>query len=396
MEPETVANQLRQAGYTVKQDGVVLRLLPPGEDVPRYLMLPGRPSVPPPSLAGIVGGYGVAAQRRGVIVLEAQPEVARYVDQLAAVAKASPENAQRLLRAGGRFLGPQHTAELQGLSRFLEVGRASVLARALSPGDTGEWFIDVQQTLRAMRTFSPQAAHGLEIFFNLRPNLTAARVLRMFHNFEPQQVVGVLESIAQLAPHSSDLGKLIGDLTGDVPQKYKAVVEVLTSANHDLARFPDAHFVFEDPALTPAGRERISDYSVFRPSAVRRRVEVKAVYRLKSLGSEAVSQLAANILIEVAERRTLSGLGGSRPFESIDWRIRGREIIAAAADRLNLKNIDDPAVKRAAIADVRGRLRPAFDDKAIKAALRNGDITSAELAEYRAAFESDPPLFTLF
>jgi hypothetical protein len=387
---------LGRSGYHVTDTGGgVLRLTGQGLDRP-LLLLPGRPSVPPPSLARIVGGYGLAAQRRGVIVLEAQPDAAGYVDQLAAVAKASPENAQRLLRAVGRFLGPQHTAELQGLSRFLEVGRASVLARALSPGDTGEWFIDVQQMLRAMRTFSPQAARGLEIFFNLRPDLTAARVLRMFHNFEPQQVVGILESIAQLAPHSSDLGKLVGDLTGDVWQKYKAVVDVLTSANHDLARFPDAHFVFEDPALTPAGRKRISDYSVFRPSAVRRRVEVKAVYELKSLGREAVSQLAANILIEVAERRTLTGLGRSRPFESIDWRIRGREIIAAAADRLNLKNVDDPAIKRAAIEDVRGRLRPAFEDKAIKAALRNGDITSAELAEYRAAFESDPPFFTLF
>ncbi len=383
--------RFRRAGYEVTDTGGgVLRLTGAGMDRP-LLLLPGRPSVPPPSIDAIVGGYDVKAQRRALHVIQGQPDTAKFVAQLTTVAQRSQRTAQRLLRGIGRFLGPQHTAEMEGFSRFLERGgNASTLAKLLSPIETGEWFMDVQKALRTLASFSPQANEGLEIFFELRSGTTASKALRVFHNFEPQQVVGIFESLQRLAPRSLDLGRLIPDLTGNVPQKYKAVVGVLLAANKELDRFPDAHLAFEDPGLSAGGELRVSDFRVFRPSAaLTRRVEVKEIYRLRSLGDDAVRQLATNIVIEVTERRMLTG--SSRAFESIDWRIRSQEIAAAAARRLKISDVNDPAVMRQVIEDVKGRLRPALEHAVIKRALKRGDITEAELTEYRNAFEATLP-----
>ena len=393
--PDEMMVLFRRSGYdVVDTGGGVLRLTGAGMNRP-LLLLPSRPSVPPPSLETIVGGYDVAAQRRALHTLQAQPDMDKYVAQLTTVAKTSQLTAQQLLRAIGRFLGPQHATELRGFRRFLEHGgNPKTLAKLLSPAETGEWFIDVQKALRTLGSFSPQANEGLRVFFDLRSGITASNALRVFHNFEPQQVVGIFESLQRLAPRSSNLGGLIPDLTGNVPQKQKAVIGVLLSANKDLDRLSDAHLVFEDPSLSAGGEVRVSDYRVFRPGAgLSRRVEVKEVYRLRSLADDAVRrQLAINIVIEVEERRTLAGR--SRPFESIDWRIRRQEIAAEAARRLKIPDVNDPAVKRQIIEDVKGQLRPALDHPVIKRALASGAITEAELAEYRKAFEAALPFVT--
>ena len=139
--------------------------------------------------------------------------------QLTTVAKTSPLTAQRLLRAIGRFLGPQHRTELQGLSRFLERGGdPRTLARLLSPLEAGEWFIDVQKALRTLGSFSPQASEGLGIFFGMRSDITASHALRVFHNFEPQQIVGIFESLQRLAPRASNLRGLLPDSPATSPK----------------------------------------------------------------------------------------------------------------------------------------------------------------------------------
>jgi len=219
-----VTGLLKGSGYqVVDTGGGVLQLAGAGLDRP-LLLLPGRPSVLPPSLESVVGGYDVPAQRRAVQTLLAQPDT-EFVTELTTVAKTNQLTAQQLLRGIGRFLGPQHTTELKGFRRFLERGSSpATLAKLLSPRETAEWFIDVQKALRALESFSPKADEGLKVFFELRSGVTASDALRVFHNFEPQQVAGIFESFQRLAPRSSNLGGLLADLRGNVPQKQKAVI----------------------------------------------------------------------------------------------------------------------------------------------------------------------------
>jgi hypothetical protein len=388
-----VTDLLRGKGYqVVDTGGGVLQLSGAGLDRP-LLLMPGRPSVLPPSLESVVGGYGVPAQRRAVQTLLTQPDT-ELVTELTSVAKTSKVTAQQLLRAIGRFLGPQHTSELKGIRSYLgRRSNAATLAKLLSPGDTGEWFIDVQKALRALEHFSPKADAGLKIFFELRAGLSASDALRIFHNFEAKQAAGIFESFEHLAPRSSNLRALLPDLTGNVPQKQKAVIGVLLAANRDVIAYPDGLFVFEDPTLAPGGELRVSDYRVFRKGGgLTLRVEVKEIYRLRSLADDAVRELATNIVIEVEERRALNAR--TRAFESIDWRIRRQEIAAETARRLKIADVNATAVQRQMVEDVKGRLRPAFDHDVIKRALKSGAITEAELAEYRKRFEDALPFVT--
>ncbi len=397
-----LAARFRRAGYRVTDmGGGVLRLTGRTLDQTAQFLLPARTDVAPPELADLAGGPRTV-HRKGLTVLQQQPGAAQLLAQLRVMVGSQGAGVTRaLLRAVGRFLRPNDTQEIAGLGRFLSVGGdPEALTTLLSPKETGEWTVDVRKALRVMQTFTLPAAQGLKDFFDLSPTYGAGTGLRVFHNFEPGQLAGIFETIHDLRGRSLGLEKLVPGLRGDNPQMYKGVIGVLTTASQELSRYPDATLIFEDPILSGTGRTiRITDIRVVRPGVSSHlRIEVKEIYRLSSLGRDAVRELANDIVNDATMRRSLpTPVGSSRPFfETVSWRIRYNELAVSAAKRLRIANIDDPAVRRQVADDVKRRLRPAFTHWVIRQAVQSGTLSQAEVDGYLRAFDADLPFVSFF
>ena len=381
MNPGALARRFRSFGYRVVEGGGdVLLLSGPDGAPPVYRLLPAATTVPPPALQEIGG----PAAQRGVTVLTGEPHLAA---QLALVAQhRGPIVTERLLRAVGRFLGPGNSAELAGLSHALDQGgNPATLARLLSPGETLEWAGTVRLTLRALRVFDGEALRGLEVFFGLRRNLSAATALRVFANFPPDLAAGIFGVLPRLAPRSRNLHRIIPSLISNNPQMQKAVQGSLLSANQLLDRFPGGTLVFEEPVVWETGLVRVTDIRIETPNLpAPLRVEIKEITRVRSLDRGAVRELAIDIVEDARDRRSLAS--PAPPFATMLWRIRRLDLARSMARRLNIADSADPRVIAQVQEGVKGRLRPVFTR--YESLLRQE--LGPEFDAYRQAFENLP------
>jgi hypothetical protein len=400
----TILTSYREQGHSLQRypGGVVRVLNPSGQTV--FVLEPGPsvrallplPDVKPTALSDIAKGSETLTHK-GLKILQGQNEVPLEMQLNGVVQKAGTEVAQKLLLAIGRFLDPQQIEALKGMSRFLALdGNPEVLAKTISPLERNEdTTAMVREALRKMQGFNSEAAKGLEAFFALSSRLTSISALRLFNSLDlnTEQVVGIFETFQRLKGHSQGVQKLISNLISDDPSKVKGVIGVLTVANQRLVLHPDAILIFEDPQIvSEIGKViRITDIREVRPGlSSSLRIEVKEIYSLSSL--DAVRQLANDIVSDTKARQSLPvPPGGARPFfETIAWRIRYPELAEAVARRLKV-DVKDPKVRPEAIEDVKRRLRPAFEHRVIKEALKQGVITQFELEGYRQAFEANQP-----
>jgi hypothetical protein len=329
-------------------------------------------------------------------LLEAQLEQAGATP---AGAKAVPRVLQHL----ARFIDPTSETPWYGLSNYLSLGGdAALLARAMAYGPPNEFAIESRdlayRLLTQMATWDAEAVEGFRQLYVLLPNLTAERLHRLVGGFKPVEVKGVFQSIALLAPRSKGLGKVLSALTSGAVPSERGAMGALTSGVQLAPRFPNATLVFEAPVRDEGGDiVRVTDISVQETRTTRvagvektttveiAAVEVKEVTSAK-FGKRALQQLARNIQHDSLVRsQKLAPAGGSRPFfETLLWRIRGKEIRQQAINALN-----DPKATEAQI-DARMReiveraLRPALERPEFKT------LAPEEQEGYRNAFKGVP------
>jgi hypothetical protein len=323
--------------------------------------------------------------REGLQIVERQSAAPELKEQIASVAQRfGPDMTRDLLTRIARFLTPENTQELQGLSHFLAVAEhPRSLVRLLSPGETFEWTADVRSALRTIRDFSPEAVQGVRVLFASGKN-TAATALRIFHNFqrEPALVGGVFESLARLESRSHGLDSIISSLASNDPNHYKGAQGHLLSANQLLDRYPDASLLFEAPSPGPDGRLRFSDIEVRRPGEIPIRVEAKFYTTLKSIGADTRDQLARDVVEDARLRHQFPRSDGSLqpPFATVVWRFE-RVNLASELAQLG-RSIGDAELK----SNIKTRLQQVFKEH--ETLLRQE--LGGEFEAYQTAFESLP------
>jgi hypothetical protein len=158
MEPTALVRRFRAAGYQPTEDAGVIRLLAPGEDTPRYVMVPTVPDMPAPALARLVTPLGAGAAevlRRsqtnvaiGLRSLQTQTAVPALEQMITAMAKNDEENATGVLDGLGRYFKsrtinePDAVLGWKGIANFFEIGGSlKMLATILKSG--GDYTIAV-------------------------------------------------------------------------------------------------------------------------------------------------------------------------------------------------------------------------------------------------------------
>jgi hypothetical protein len=257
MDPGSLANRLSGAGYTVQRDGAVLRLLPPGEDVPRYLMLPAAPDMPPPALARLVTppGRGAADVLRtsrtnvaiGLHSVQAQTAVPSLEQTLTAIAKSDPEAARALLDGLGRHFKPgtfNDSAAVrawQGIAHFLEIGgRPQDLADLLgSSGQTNA----VRIALGRFAMLRSSDIGGIEAIVSMHRNVMD-RVVGIASRFEePNSVfagIGLLKARTE-----SGFDQLVEQLASPKAAERQQALDAMVEGVGIVVRSPTRRLRFE-------------------------------------------------------------------------------------------------------------------------------------------------------
>jgi hypothetical protein len=319
----------------------------------------------------------------GLHVVESQTAAPALRSQIAAIAQRSPDQAQGLLRGIAKFLTPDHKDELQGISHYLEQGgSARALQRLLSPTEqfgapeTPDWTGTVRAGLRMMREFDAEAAHGIAVVFD--SGHTAKGVLDIFANCqrEPGLARGIFASLANLK-EASGLKKVIA-FAGGPPENFKAAQGQLLTANQLKQRYPGATLVFEE-----RGMGRVPDIQVWgAPGGVPINVEVKFYTELDSIGSDALEQLAKDIVQDAQRRREFPRRDGTLepPYAGTLWRFeRGNLATELAAKR------PGPVTPEDLVTEIKSRLKATFTKH--EATLRS-ELGAAEFDKYKAAFDT--------
>jgi hypothetical protein len=252
---ETLVRRFGTVGYTVKQDGKVLRLLPPGEDVPRYLLLPAAPDVPAPSLTRLVSAPQSLAAR-GLRVLQLQSAVPPLEYMLTLIAKSRPPLATDLMTGIGRHVPATETLAIQGFAHVLEIGGAEMLKivlglgtrlRAGSTSATSRYGTnEVRVALGRFTTLSASDLGGIEAIIRLRGDGRSAfdGIVGIAVHFDPPgpvySALGTLESRTE-----SGLNQLVGQLASPNAALRQEAHDAMLEGIDIVGRSPTRRLRFE-------------------------------------------------------------------------------------------------------------------------------------------------------
>ena len=267
MDSKAVADRLRRrTDYTVKEDGAVLRLLPPGEDVPRYLMLPAAPDMPPPALKRLVGAPQSNAAR-GLRIVQEQSAVPPLEYTLTLIAKDHPKTATELLQGIGRHLSAKDTLAIQGIAHFLTIGGApETLAVALGAGGTAS-SAEVSAALGRFKTLTASEAQGLKVIVQTR-GTGAAGVdsiigIGAFHDAPGP----IFSALAELAPSTEKgLGQLIRELASGAAAERQEGLDALQKARTLVSQGGKPRLQFERPTIGGIRELHVRDASAPPPA----------------------------------------------------------------------------------------------------------------------------------
>jgi hypothetical protein len=329
---------------------------------------------------------------------------APLLESLLAQAVGGGANAtMRVLQVVGRAIEPTDANAWRGLANYLtRGGNIAVLARTISHPSSVEFSPEAlqraQTRLRAMVGWDASAVRGLAILYELRPRITGERVDNLFFHNEPEQLVGILQTLDHLAPISRGLERLIPGLTSDNIAQQRGAMGALTSASQLAEQFPGRLLAFEEPIFDDGGRLiRVQDINVIERVTETIAGETRTVertlfsYEIKeistaSLGRRGPHQFAVDMLLDsIARARVPVPAGTSRPFfETFRWRIRRTELAARAARNLGTTDTSDPRIDAEMRRLVEGMLVRGFDDPILNT------MSSSERSGYQAAFTGVP------
>ena len=141
-----LVRKFRAAGYEVREDAGVIRVLKPGEDAPRVLLLPAGMREPAAPLARLVtppgkGAADVLASSRkfiaiGLRTVQTQTAVPSLEERLTNIAASDGQAASAILDGIARHVQPTNALALKSIAHFLEIeGNPRTLGVLLGLGD---------------------------------------------------------------------------------------------------------------------------------------------------------------------------------------------------------------------------------------------------------------------
>jgi hypothetical protein len=286
MDPETLDRLHQAGGYIVKRDGAVLRLFAPGEDHPRYLMLPAGPEMPAPALARLVTPPGPRAAEvlrrsqtnvaKGLGILQAQNAVPSLEAIFTSIAASDPDAAKALLEGLARHFPdtkvPETVLAWKGIAHFLKIGgKPRTLAVVLGLGkDYGT--VEVQRALARFTDLRPSDLDGIQAIIALRDETETMirsrsamdRIVGIGSGYsDPKSIfagIGLLSSRTE-SGFTQLVRRLASSNSADRQQAYEAMVEGIDI----VVRSPTRRLRFERRTIGGQEALTVRDAALVRP-----------------------------------------------------------------------------------------------------------------------------------
>lgn len=364
-QPDQLVPRLRRSGYEVQDTGGgVLRLKAP--DGVQYLLLPGKPDVPPPALVKLVGSPRTNTYK-GWKVLQQQMAVPPLEAKLTGLVATDSEGVRLILDGIGRHLNPNDTQALQHIFHFLEVGGSPravgiVLANSTSFGKLS--------TLRAMEVFgqtNASEARAIDFVAGLRSTTErAATNLIGISEFKGRAPLDIFLQIEEIAAHTdAGLDRLLSYVGSPNDNRKLAGLGSLRAAFNAIKKIPGSRLEFELEVVQANGLIREIDVRVKLPPGHPLKfldIEVKEVQAIELLGQPKVLRQFAKDILRQVENPPPAPF---HTFSRMPWVIR------------------EPAANASAVKDrVREILRQAFNSPTLKQGVPNQARRSALLDEF--------------
>ena len=280
MGPGELSRRFSRAGYMVQETGSALRLLAPGENVPRYLLLPAAASMPAPALARLVTPPGPNAAQvlknsqtnvaKGLRVVQAQNAVPSLEGKLTQSVARDDVAVKRILEGMGRHIRPTDIKALQGIAAYLD-GNGALHYLGVALGRTREYGSEaVRVAVARLGNLQPAEQLGVGVVWRIRGDGAAGTdsIVGIAYNFDHPGPL--LAQINQLAPRiESGLEQLVVRLasTNDVVrQQAQSSVDAATAL---LMRSPASRLSFRQTATRNGSVLAVHDASVEAGTALR-------------------------------------------------------------------------------------------------------------------------------
>ena len=269
-----LVQRFRKAGYVVTEEAGVVRLLAPGEDVPRHLLLPSGPSIPAPALSRLV----LAGERnipRGLRLLQAQNAVPSLEATLTSIAVTDSAGVRELLEGMGRHFSPKtvndpaSTNAIKGIAHFLEIGgQRSTLTVAMGRGEHTS-SAEILAALGRFTALDASGARDLDVIVRVLGRLrsgTDGIVGIGAHHPRPESIYS---GIAEIEPYTTrGLEQLIRQLASDSPALRQEGLVTLQDARTLIAGGDFRLLEFSRQTVKGVQALRVRDVTPRTPHAV--------------------------------------------------------------------------------------------------------------------------------
>jgi hypothetical protein len=390
-DPDLSLSKLPGGGWEARTRGrIIFQALPAGPRIAGLLpasletiVEAGAPANDP-DLPGVDFAHGPKAQE-GLARVRSQTHAPELESVLADAGQGSGANRRaivRLLQLLARGDANKAPDVWKGMSHYLRNGGSPrTLARVgIIPGDrTG----NAAGRFRLLAGLGTEEVSGLEALFEIRPDLTGAKIGVLFDELTNDlgpilREINTLVPVAERQGLRATIGQLLtGFRPGSRPTPQKTFISSqasgargeLAAAVEIAARSPGKLIRFQAPWVTPQGVLRIEDIAVIDPQTNEQTLgyEVKEITRA-FLNEHAARQLAAYIARD-ADALGLEQAAGVRrtypQYSKYRFRIRRTEIEAQAIKQLQSEGIAKPDAKQIErrMEDlIRPSLAPAFED----------------------------------
>ena len=367
--PKRLATRLKDAGYSVREEGGVIEVVQPGAPGERYLLLPARTQTAPPTLTSVVGTSRNAAS--GLRVIRAQNAVPNLELTLETIAARDAEVARAILQGIGRHVEAGDTQALRGIARFLELGGdPASLGVIMGPG-RNYGTVSIPRAIATLTELTASDVKAIDAIVGMlgKGDRTTDVLTGIAINFSDRH--GIYGAITELLPATkSGLPEVLRYLSSRDMNRNQAGLGSLLAARRLVAENPGSAIRFEVEIQSGGQLIRVRDIEVELPAGDPLgylSAEVKEVVDITVLQiGRSVKQFGRDVTIELG-----SPPPGDRVMKRIRWLIRK----PANANAEQLKAAHD---------EIKALLRRAFDENAT---LRNHPRRDALLQEYDLYFD---------
>jgi len=260
LDPRTLLERFREAGYQATESGGVLHLIAPGETTPRYVLLPVRSDIPAPVLAKLITRRGTYAANV-LDIVRAQSAFPALERMLADIANSKPGIARTILEGMGRHKITDEEA-IRGIGRFLEAGgKPETLAVAVGNGNR----FGARETIATLRKFgslTPAERKGIDKIVELhgvRGHGTDS-IVGVGAHYDPAGPI--YAAIDELAPYTEHgLGQFIDQLASADAGRRREAEGALNQARELLAKGASPKLLFDRRTVDGVQALRVRDVS---------------------------------------------------------------------------------------------------------------------------------------